>query len=875
METTRTCPSFVHLSLASLLLFLAVFALLSAGCRGPDPEEDRGDSIRPMPGPPQVQPVPPDKPVRPLPPEPESIARDLGDAEGTGPVRLAYGFVPAEGWQAGDSLVLHVRRLEVDLIETNLGCDDLATLGRIENAPRTKEEPLTPGRPPGGDAALTPLVVPTPPEPDPLVYFSDLGNHPLTLAPNQENRVLFLPELDRLPTGFILGVRLFLDQAELVRGEARTPMVVPEVYRDKGLRLGAREGQVSRCAGDVTSIRFDLDGADWISGSTESPVLLSKPADDSDDRPHALGITTAPLALFPAGGGRLEVPTPNQTRLGLWADLPEQAVSRPMVIRVREADLGDRPTPVEKGEPFDPLYTLAGDAGPFRSVDPVFRKLMGRVGQAYDLRPDGFHFARAIQIGLPAPLPRIPDSALEGFVDTQAPIPPRLPECLDRLNGKWIADMGRFREEVGLCLQWALPQGYPLTDELSKLLSGEIQGYDWPGDTLALYTWSPAYRLWLPDVPRLSRAHRASITAEVARIDGLRVDAPDLEVEPDLSAIPEHAYAGLRLNYINRELRDGYLVTDSNHFCTKSLFADLNHTGTVHGDPVDRYEPLLDGALDAMCQTGDGFGFERDSNEQVHCGGDPSSGHDIRSAERDVRDMIQSDGIDLRYRNKVDKYFEEQTACPVAGGTYCYGLEDFKADVDWAIRVWREAINRNPDGGWTERLWIDCVEPSDEECNSKEPRIDVRVRDLDSAAGRNVGRNIIVDRQTMDRVRDSQGGRLYLRAIVLHELGHALGLDHWAGPGTLMSYNGRLRRNDHRYNLCRPLTDSEVTGLASSDLHADADCLEPEMRSRWGTTGGAAPFARRMSRLTCTDVQRIRRRTRQAEAENPAAPIRC
>ena len=242
----------------------------------------------------------------------------------------------------------------------------------------------------------------------------------------------------------------------------------------------------------------------------------------------------------------------------------------------------------------------------------------------------------------------------------------------------------------------------------------------------------------------------------------------------------------------------------------------------------------------------------------------------------------------MRFRNNVRSFFNDHfahnPACPASGGPdYCYDLGDFEDDVAWAMNVWQQAINRDPDGGWTDRFTINCTqyEEDDPGCSGRE--FDTGIRDIltGDAIGRSCGRNFTIDEVLINGALQDREGRARMRATMLHELGHALGLDHWAGAGTLMSYNGRWRRNHLRYNLCPPFSVAETAGANYPLAVSDQFCLEPEMAGRYGDTyevdasGTVDYHEARVNRLTCTEVQRIRRQINDADTWTTAEPIKC
>jgi hypothetical protein len=424
-----------------------------------------------------------------------------------GPVRLAYQLDDESGWHGVETLTLRLGRIEVDFVESERGCDDSAYLAGIENRTRAKPSGPEMSVPPvATNAPGSPVELAAPGvEPEPRVYFRDLRGRPLILGPAQPHRLLVLPELDALPSGFIVGLRLFIEEADLDRDgdHLSVEVEVPKVYRTRGLRLAAREGRIPRCAGDITAVRFDLDGGEWLAGAADAPILLALAADRPAPQPHLLGETMAPIALFPSRGGRLEVPAVDRLVSALWVDIPSQAVAMPRVIRVREMDLEDRPereigkgVGVQQGaHPPDPLYVPAEDAGPYRSADPIFRGLMGRFGLAYDLRPDGQHFARPVSIALPAPVPRIPLSGLDQLPRDGLPLPLKLYTGIAALNDEGIDDLATFRSRIEDRVDRVLGPEHPFRAALIERLGKLVQGVDHPGESLALYTWSPAYRL--------------------------------------------------------------------------------------------------------------------------------------------------------------------------------------------------------------------------------------------------------------------------------------------------------------------------------------------------------------------------------------------
>lgn len=825
---------------------------------------------------------------------------DLSKTEGTADVRLAYRLTPENGWSQFDRLELDIGRLEVDFIPTEQGCDDQVYLKHLIKPtppkrgvpdPESVRSPSRIHRLPTGDGEVR-------------VYHIDPADRMLSLGLGIADKRLPFPELNHLPSGFIVGLRLFIDSAHLIQGVTSTAVTVPEVFgRDKqGLRLAALEGQVPVCKNDVAAIRFDLSARDWLTGPLTAPTLL-KGAALTGGIAHVWGTTTAPRALSAGAPARLEVPSRFRSHAHeLWVDFPTNTVSKPTVVRVREMDLGDRPRGTKDWQP-DPLYDTAEDKGSHRSVDPVFRNLMARVGIAYDLRPDGLKLARPIKIGLPAPMPRIPPRMIPDL-KAMDPSVPKLVECLTDLNAEELEGVASLQARIHACVTDLVPETHPMFEELLKSLPDEVEGFDF--DSLDLFTWSPAYRLWLPDVPRLTPAHREIRDAELDRVDALLDDAdPGVEIEPDFSAIPSEAYGDLWIDRINNRIEGGYLVTASNHFCTKSLFTDLNvryRYDPIEDEwfPIFRYEPLVDGALDDMCQTLDGFGFVRDSNEEVHCGGDPFDSATTRTAANKTGRIIREGGVDLRFKNSVRDFFIEEHAGLVPcgdptlpsdpSGANCYNFDDFRDDVLWAVRVWQEAINRDPDGGWTDRFTLECITTEGEDPETEGPNcggreFDIGIKGLTDAGGRTTGRNITIDEDLARGAITGRAGRAALRSTILHEFGHAIGLDHWAGAGTLMSYNGRVRRNDYRYNICVPLTAAEAGGPPPPYPAGQEDrgCNDPETLNRFGNTyefdaSGTTKdwHAARLNRLTCTDVQRIRRQVNEAEIDWAATePIRC
>lgn len=819
---------------------------------------------------------------------PATEVRDLAAMSGDRDVRLAYRMPLGPGWESVERVDLAISRLEVDYIASERGCHDPSYLAYFSKEKAAAVAPKkAPARPVLQPASRLPL-------PDSVVYRRDYASKSLTLRPNAG--LLDLADLNRLPNGFIVGLRLFVDGAELVRdldGTAETVTLdVPESLRTEGLTLAASDGPVPVCERFITSIRFEHDDT-WLVGDIANPALLGDLADAKDEPARLVGEATAPEAVFPNSGGRLEVPE------GLWVEVPRDAVTEPMLIRVREMDWLGEP---RKGEfPGDdvPIYELPEK---YQSADFIFRKMMRRIGLTYELKPDGFMFERPVEMALPLPMRHaIHEETLDWVESGQ--FPPELAACLRILNSRHVS-RSELAAGVSSCVRNKLSPEHALYEDLLEQLPKKIHEVPLHDpESTAMFTWSPAYRLWLPDVPRLLPAHQRLVTEELDRViaaeEATEQAGTHERIDPDFSAIPEQAYQGLELDRINKHLKEDYLVTVSNHFCIKSLFADLNVEYVTHpvtGDPVPdaNYEPLLEGALDDMCQTTDGFGFPRDSNEDVHCGGDPASGNDMDRRARKTARIIQREGVALRFRNNVRTFFENHYEaipdCPAsAGPDYCYDLDDFVDDVNWAFNVWQQALNRDPDGGWTDRFTINCTEFEDDDDNCSGREFDVGIRDIrkENVVGRSYGRNftidevLLIDPVDFDGAIQNREGRARLRSTLLHELGHSLGLDHWAGAGALMSYNGRWRRNDLRYNLCAPFSVAEVDGTNYPTAVSDRFCEDPATGGRFGTTNepdasGAPDYhSARVNRLTCTDIQRIRQQVNAAETWTTTEPIRC
>jgi hypothetical protein len=134
-------------------------------------------------------------------------------------------------------------------------------------------------------------------------------------------------------------------------------------------------------------------------------------------------------------------------------------------------------------------------------------------------------------------------------------------------------------------------------------------GYE--GRDLALYTYNPEFDVWIPDVPDLLTVHKKMVIKELDRVIAAKEASDDLNdhFPPDFSHIPTENYGDLEIGEINNYEEDGFLITKTNHFCLKSLFADLD-VSTSDSD----YTPLLDGALDDMCQTYEIRGEEDPTN---------------------------------------------------------------------------------------------------------------------------------------------------------------------------------------------------------------------------------------------------------------------
>ena len=383
------------------------------------------------------------------------------------------------------------------------------------------------------------------------------------------------------------------------------------------------------------------------------------------------------------------------------------------------------------------------------------------------------------------------------------------------------------------------------------------EGYD--AESTALYTYSPTPTggVWMPDMPQWLPGHKRMIIEELNRVIAAKEASDNLEdhFPPDFNHIPNENYDNLTLERVNNRAADGFLITESNHFCIKTLFADLN----VISHDWD-YTPLLNGALDDLCQP-DPVGWVRSSNQDVHCGGAAPDLDELEKRTKRTKRAIDKHGIAIYFRNSVRDYFAAVAACPGSGSTaYCYDMEDFEDDVSWAVETWREAINRNPDGSYIGRFRINCwqIEEDDDKCYGDQ--IDVKIKDLGNIPGQTVYNNVTMDQQLMDAARLSTTGRVRMRGTLLHELGHVLGLWHWAGPGTLMSYAGRARQNTtQRNNLCGTYTRAQLdptnlpTGIVAT---LSADCQLPELENRWGTSTFFRPEP--MNRLSCTDVRIIR-----------------
>ncbi len=937
------------------------------------------------------------------PPSMQGGALPLNAEDSRGDVRIAYhiaeeGRAPEGLWSGVDSLLLRVRRMEVEHEDTEAGCDDSAYL-RLMRKPglRPLETPES-KNPPGQDLAATapptsvlnagavPLRVADGgrggEQSRRVMYRADFEQAPrmMQLSPDATTVVLPLPELNALPTGFLKQLRLFVVDAEVTSNGQQVPVQVPRVFRTEGMQLAAIEGPVPVCNGDITALRFDA--ATWLGQGSGGLVLLEPPTWQSGDGPHAVGSTTAPVAVSAGAPSELAVPAKaGSNRFGLRIEVPDGAVTAPTVLRAAAVDLADRredralPVTVtgahageptdqpEAGEPADSpghaavegvggidptlgvdmsidqlrspgvmgeepdlLYVpVTQSFGPYASEDPVFRKLMLRIGNAYDLQPHGARFERPIRIVLPAPVPRMSASAIASLSDEIA-LPEELLNCWSALAHLDFPGHAPLIDAANTCIDLWLQasesspgsnpsgggispggssvlggsdtsresgastlseQSITLAKQLRQALPGLIEGFD--AESLALYTWSSVYRTWLPDTPSAAPADRELIGAA---LDAAARAGEEIDADPFMALDDPAAYFGLHLDHINNRIDRRYLVTDTNHFCIKSLFADLNLSDGLH----DRYEPLLDGALDDMCQTADGFGYEVPDESEVHCGGAPASGINVYASESDVESMIRPDGVGLRFRDSAREFFDD---CDGASNAYCYDFSDFQADVKWAIAVWREAIDRDPDGGWTERFRINCIEPDFDRpgSNCSGPTIDIRIKSLDDEypGVRSRGRNVTLDEEVAQDAAEGPQGRLNLRHRVLRGLGGALGLRPWAGPGTLMSYNGVERRNGKerdplhgsgwiltRKNLCSPLTlAQQITG---GPRVTDPECTVPETFATPGTlTTGGEPHSARLNVLTCTDVERVRRRIRDADLDwsdwdggaTAPAPLRC
>lgn len=622
----------------------------------------------------------------------------------------------------------------------------------------------------------------------------------LELSSAARYQTLPLDVLNQLPTGYIFSIRLRVREVIVTSLGHEHPLTVPTRWRSLGIPLAINQRFAPVCNDFNTSLVVQFSSSMFRSGPA-GPELVEGTFLRTE--------LTAPAPITPSIGGYLEVPSE------AWVNVPHRAIKKPILLRL------DRVS-----------------AAKLSLEDRVFARIQRPVGRMFDFKPDVQRFQVPIEVAMDIPHNyEVTRKTINNLRDKGAP--PVLLSRLSNLIGREVTGEKAFIELLRNTIGTSSSYLYLVLKESRKSLAFDSK-------RLALYTYTPKYGIWSPDVPKLLPKHQEMVIAELDRVIAAKEASSNLEdhFPPDFSFIPASTYDELDIDEINNSVQSGYLVTGTNHFCVKSLFADLS------GATGEFYQPLLDGALDDLCQN-DGIGWAVDSNDDVHCGHNLPSAADFRQANRKTRRIIDKKGVALRFRDNVRNYFADLGVDCSALSTpaHCYDINEFEDDIRWAVEMWREAINRNPDGSYTDRFHINCWEIAEasagEYCNGDE--IDVGIRDTTKWAY-TTGKNVTLSEALLNGARANLDGRVELRHTILHEFGHVVGLHHWAAPGTLMSYTGRHRNNTNRENTCAPYTRAEV-GSQPSNCNVEES----------GNQAGTKPVNRfRLARLTSADVHRIR-----------------
>jgi hypothetical protein len=648
-------------------------------------------------------------------------------------------------------------------------------------------------------------------------------NTTLELSNGARYKTLPLRVLNSLPSGYLFSLRLRIREVVVTSLGRENMLVVPPRWQSPGLPIAINGGFAPVCGDYITSLTAKFDSTLFRLGP--AGMELAEAA-------YVRADLTAPAVVL-SDGGAIEVPG------ATWVRVPPMAVVNPILLRLSEIP------------PSGITYS-----------DPAFTRTTRQVALIFDFKPDVQLFQAPVEIALDIPHQyEITAETIDTLREKGVPAP--VLSVLSGLRGRAITGERNFIELVRRTLGADVSYLY-------LVLKDSVRSTAILPRSLTLFTYTPSLGVWTPDVPGLLPEHQEMVIAELDRVIAAKEASSNLadHFPPDYSGIPVEPYQGLELGEINKQEQDGYLVTLSNHFCAKSLFADLEHAAD------ELYEPLLDGALDNMCQTGL-LGWAIDGNDDVHCGHNLPSAADIRQANRKTRRIIDRNGVALRLRNSARDYFENTTCAAANSLAYCYNNRDFEDDIRWAVEMWREAINRNPDGSYTERFHINCWKFEDDDAGCTGDEIDVNIRDMNDWA-HTLGKNITLREDVVDDAMAGFEGRVELRHTLLHELGHVLGLHHWAGPGTLMSQIGRQRRNLNRENVCAPFTQSQwqtagdptslTAGLAS-------DCNVDVYNDHPGTTTLA--WNHRIATLSCTDIDRIRTQINDGADWARCEPLQC